>query len=494
MPIKPGPDRGELPQTDTYHARRKRTRPHRRWLPTLAIAGAIAVLVLAVAVPLWLPWLARRVIPDRYIIAYAPEPLREILLNIDPSRTLPTPVPDALVDVAGGETVALTPGATPWPTIAAAPPTGQVSPTGTAIPPTDEVAEGNPPATEVAESEPPIVEEAGSSAFAVAVPASIPTEHLLLGAEQIPQGYNKCGPATLTSYLTYWGFDVTQNDVSDATKPHPEDSNVRPEELAEYVHSLGFGAVTRVNGTLNLLKRLIAAGYPVMIERGFDELPDQGWMGHFMLMIGYSDEVGEFTALDSYWGTNRLHDDPSFPVDAWSYARFDNLWQDFNRTYIVAYPPDEAEEVAAMIGPDMDDGTMYVNALQRLLAERDQNPTDPFAWYNLGEVYNALGDYPSAAQAFDMARQNSMPWRMSWYLFGHYEAYFQVGRYEDVLTLAQYTTDPTNYPESEEAFYYMGLVYAARDQDRLARSMFQKALQYNPNYEAAQQALAQLEG
>ncbi len=479
----PGLNNGDLPQTDTYHARRRRDQPSRRWLPTLAIGGAIFVLILAVAMPLWLPWLARRVIPDRYIIAYAPEPLREILLNIDPSRTLPTPVPDALVDVSDGGPSALTPGATPWPTLEAAPPTGQVSPTGTAISPT----------ADAAESDQPVIEEVSRSNSAVAVP-SIPPEHLLYGAQQIPQGYNKCGPATLTSYLTFWGFEVTQNDVSDATKPHPEDSNVRPDELAGYVRSMGFEATVRVNGTVDRLKQLIAAGYPVMIERGFDELPDQGWMGHYMLMIGYDDELGEFTALDSYWGTNRRHEDPSFPVDQWPYVRFDSLWQDFNRSYIVAYPSNQADDVAAIIGPDMDDLTMYNTALQRLLAERDANPTDPFAWYNLGQVYNALGDYVSAAQAFDMARQNSMPWRVSWYLFGHYEAYFQTGRYEDVLTLAQYTTDPTNYPESEEAFYYMGRVYAARDQVRLARSMFEKALQYNPNYTAARQALAQLEG
>ena len=49
--------------------------------------------------------------------------------------------------------------------------------------------------------------------------------------------------------------------------------------------------------------------------------------------------------------------------------------------------------------------------------------------------------------------------------------------------------DIQNYPESEEAFYYRGLVYQARGQLDAARTQFRRALEYNPNFELAQQAL-----
>lgn len=477
----------DLPQTETYYSTRKKRRQgigtasltqQIGWLPGLAMAASVVVLLMAITAPLWLPGLIRRVIPDRYIIAYAPEPLVDIIFDIDPSRTLPTPDPlQQPAAVGAGD-------ATAWPTLAALTPP-DVTPTPATLPEAGAVA---------AEAQPTEAEPTPEAAFATATPEpiTIPDELLLGGMKHIPQGYNKCGPATMTSYLSFYGSALTQDDISNIIKPHPEDSNVRPDELAEYARGQGYGAILRINGELDTLKQLIAAGIPVMIERGFDELPDEGWMGHYMLMVGYSDVSGEFTAMDSYWGTNRRHEDPNFPVDQWEYNRFDALWQDFNRTYIVVYTPDQEAEVTRIIGENMDDATMYANALNRALAEQAQNPDDPFTWFNLGEIYNAMGDYEQAAAAFDMARQIGTPWRTMWYRFGPYEAYYQTGRYDDVMALAQATTDPSNYPESEEGLYYMGKVFEARGDSRNARSMYQKALQYNQNYAAAQAALSAL--
>lgn len=476
----------QLPQTESYHAAQKRSARF-SWLPTAAMIASVVVLVMAIAAPLWMPTVIRRFIPDRYIMAYAPEPLQNLIFDIDPNKVLPTPVvpgeaaalPQTPVVIAGNE-------ATPWPTISAiaipeqtATPSAEVTPS-----PTGEAAEGAEGSSGVG----------GGFVEAAPAVADIPGEALLSGVTQVPQGYNKCGPATLTSYMSFYGSAATQNEVSNVVKPHPEDSNTRPDELVEYAQRQGFGAITRINGSLDVIKRLVAAGYPVMVERGFDELPDEGWMGHYMLVVGYSEAEGEFSAIDSYWGTNRRHDDPSYPIDKWEYTRFDSLWQDFNREYIVVYQPAQAEEVASIIGDEMNDQVMLANALNRLSAEKDANPGDPFAWFNLGEVYNAMGSYPEAAASFDMARQLGTPWRTMWYRFGPYEAYLQTGRYEDVMALARAVTDPTNYPESEEAYYYMGRVYAARGETRNAQSMYEKALQYNPNYEAAQTALNGLGG
>lgn len=468
----------ELPQTDSYYNARRQQNGSRLsgWLPNVAIVGSIIVLLAAIMMPLWLPGAIRRVVPDRYLIAYAPPGLQSILFNIDPNKTLPTPMPggepgDPLAAVGVD-------GATPWPTLEAItsePGAAESSAAGSAAEATAAIAI---PATQ-------------EPAFATATPEPvfIPGEALLTGMAHVPQGYNMCGPATMTTYLSFYGSGLGQNDVGREIKPHPEDSNVRPDELADFARSQGYGAVMRINGTLDTLKALIAAGYPVMIERGFDELPDEGWMGHYMLMIGYSDVTGEFIAMDSYWGTNRRHDDPSFPVDRWEYGRFDALWQDFNRTYIVVYPAQQQAEIARILGPEMDDATMLAGALNRTLAETQADPNDPFAWFNLGEIYNALGTYPEAAAAFDQARQLGTPWRTMWYRFGPYEAYFHVGRYDDVVALARATTDPSNYPESEEAFYWMGKVFEARGDSRNARAMYQKALQYNQHYLVAQSAL-----
>jgi tetratricopeptide (TPR) repeat protein len=293
--------------------------------------------------------------------------------------------------------------------------------------------------------------------------------------------------------LSYFGLGGRRDEISETVKPHYEDSNVRPDELVDYAISAGLGAKELINGDLETLKKLIAAGYPVMIERGFDELPDLEWMGHYMLMIGYSESNRELYALDAYWGApSRRDGDADFPVDTWTYARIDELWRHFNRTYIIVYQPYQEEEVASIIGPNFDHSTMLANAhvtAQNEAALYD----DTFAWYNLGSVLVKLGNYEQAVVAFDAARERVLPWRMYWYHFDLYEAYYQVGRYDDVLVLATFTSDAENYPESEEAYYYEGLVYAANDQTLAARNAFNKALSYNPTYQAAQIALANLD-
>jgi tetratricopeptide (TPR) repeat protein len=81
---------------------------------------------------------------------------------------------------------------------------------------------------------------------------------------------------------------------------------------------------------------------------------------------------------------------------------------------------------------------------------------------------------------------------MLWYQFGPYEAYYHVGRYDDVLTLADDTLAKNE--QSEEALYYKGLVYLGRGQEDQAKRHFKAALGRNPHYEAAGQALDALEG
>jgi|GEM_PF-7120428 len=117
------------------------------------------------------------------------------------------------------------------------------------------------------------------------------------------------------------------------------------------------------------------------------------------------------------------------------------------------------------------------------------NPNDPFAWFNLGTSNVALQDWPNAAAAYDHARQLGLPWRMTWYQFGWFDAYLRTGRYDDVLALADTTIKVT--PNIEEMFYYKGMALQALGNFDAARSQFELALKYNSNFEPAKQALAQ---
>lgn len=441
--------------------------PKQRWVPWLVYGVAVILFLGACTAPLWFGRTVRWLVPPRYIAAYAPAPLQEFIYSdinaqeIVPTAASSTGSGDALLaelatqtPVIGGSGQALTPGGS------AASPTPTASPQPTPSP-----------------------------------TAPIPPEFLLSGFTYTAQGWNNCGPATLTMATSYWGIQSDQDQAAAFLKGNKEDVNVSPSEIPAYVESLGYRAVVRVNGTTDTLKRFVLAGYPVVIERGFDEEPDKGWMGHYMLILGYSEVTQQFSALDSYWGWKHYGFNEKFPVDYWDYARLDELWRHFNRTYYVVYPPQDAGAVAAIIGAYTDDQTMYSRAVEQARAELAQNSADLWGWFNLGTSLTGLGDYQNAALAFDQARAIGLPRRMLWYHHEPYRAYLGVGRYDDVIELATWTLNYSSNPqaESEEAWYYRGQAVLAQGNNDDARYYFTLALERNAHFEEAQRALEQLD-
>ena len=81
--------------------------------------------------------------------------------------------------------------------------------------------------------------------------------------------------------LSYWEWEGDQRLIAAFAKPNPRDKNVMPYELAAYVEEeTQLRIVSRVGGDVELLKRFIASGLPVIIEKGFEGLDFDGWMGH----------------------------------------------------------------------------------------------------------------------------------------------------------------------------------------------------------------------
>ena len=215
----------------------------------------------------------------------------------------------------------------------------------------------------------------------------VPQSHLINGMGVIQQTFNNCGPANLTQTLNFFGNDITQTEVASYLKPNPEDRNVSPWQIADYVNEQtpGFNAIARSGGTLEMVKRFVAAGYPVVIEKGY-ELPESGWWGHYLTVYGYDDEKQELYTQDSYLGP---WDGSGRPA---SYDDIEKFWQQFNYTFYVVYQPDQENEIAAILGPDMfDDFAMWKNAAARAEAETKDNPRDAIAWFNLGTALTRMG-------------------------------------------------------------------------------------------------------
>jgi len=327
----------------------------------------------------------------------------------------------------------------------------------------------------------PTVRAPGPTQAARSTPASSDgIDVLLTQVKQEYQGWNNCGPATLSMNLGFFGWSGNQSDAAKFLKPDPEDKNVSPDQMAAYARSVGFQAQYRVNGTLDLIKTFLRAGLPLLIEKGFAPEADLGWMGHYELIVGFNDLKREFIAMDSYLG----------PYQAVPYTDLDTYWRQFNRTYLIVYPESHADTVAQVLGDQLDAATMWAGALATAQREAAAAPDDPFAWFNLGADYVALNDLPRAAAAYDQARQIGLPWRMTWYQFGLFDAYLGVGRYADVLALADATLKVT--PDIEEMYYYKGLALKAQGNLDGARSQLELALKHNPNFEPAKAVLAGL--
>jgi tetratricopeptide (TPR) repeat protein len=309
----------------------------------------------------------------------------------------------------------------------------------------------------------------------------------LEGVRAERQGWNNCGPTTLAMALSYWGRGETQTEIAPALKPDPEDKNVGPYEMAEYARALGFEATVRVGGTIDLLRRLVANDFPVVVETWYiDE--EGGQMGHYRLVTGYDDAAQHFTTVDS------LHVEEL----RLSYQELDELWRAFNRLYLVIVPPERQAEVAEILGPYMDTDYAFQEALKTARVEAT-GPPEPcvayvrcedarmFAWFNVGSSLVALEQYEAAASAFDQARALGVPFRMIWYQFGPYEAYYVVGRYEDVIALADETLRIAN--NLEESYYWRGKARQALGDIAGARADFQAALRYHEGWAPALEAL-----
>ncbi len=325
-------------------------------------------------------------------------------------------------------------------------------------------------------------------AAATPLPTMIPAAVQLDGIVQEYQRFNSCGPANLVLNLRYWGWEGIQEDVEAVVKPVLQDLNVSPSELLEYVKGhTDLDAILRLGGDIDLLKKLVAAGYPVLAQRGYVNR-DDGWMGHYGIVDGYDDTQGAVHIPDTFNGNIWL-----------KYDEFQRVWDEFHGTYLVVFPPEEREIVLSVLGADADADYNLDHTLEKFQerAETADRSEQYFAYYSLGELLVMKKQYVDAAAAFDQAFAvygwlpvDDRPWRMLWYQVGPYEAYYYTGRYKDVVSITYKTIKDANTPALPETFLWSGRANVALGNTNTAIFDFKRALQWHPGWEPA---LAELE-
>lgn len=384
--------------------------------------------------------------------------------------TMPLLLASPTVEAASVPVVENTPEATPLPTsIPATPTTEPIT-----APPTAEVSL---PTVAAVVSDP--LQSPAMSAV------NLPSNERIVGFKHEQQTWNNCGPTTVTMAMSYFGWTQDQAFAASILRPNREDKNVSPSELADFVNTQSqLSAMVRMGGDLDTLKSLIANKFPVIIERGI-MFEAYDWVGHYQLLVAYNDSERSFYAFDSFLGTGAA----SLGVVE-SYQTVDSDWRAFNRTYIVVYNPADEALLQSILGDRFDERKSAQMAFDMAQTEARTNRQDGFAWFNMGTSLVALERYAEAARAFDQARQLDLPWRMLWYQFAPFEAYYQQSRYDDVLSLVQ--SNLNSSPELEESYYWRGRVYAAQGDRTRASTEYNRALNYNSRFQPARDALQQL--
>jgi tetratricopeptide (TPR) repeat protein len=261
----------------------------------------------------------------------------------------------------------------------------------------------------------------------------------------------------------------------------------------------GFGALVRMGGDIDLIKRLIAGGFPVLAEKGYyeyDYTGKLGWLGHYQFVTGY-DEAEDFLILqDTYVKDGKDH--------RTGYAEFIEGWRSFNYLFIVVYPQERAGEVIALLGPyaDQDWATQHALEVAQIEAQSLSGIDQFFAAFNEGTSQANLQQYPDAASAFDrafslyadLADDTSRPYRILWYQTWPYWAYFYSGRYQDVINLADTTLyDTISKPVLEESFYWRALAREALGDTSGAIEDLRKSVELNANFGPGWEQLSRLD-
>ncbi len=321
-------------------------------------------------------------------------------------------------------------------------------------------------------------------------PTPLPQNVLIDGVKLQKQGFNNCGPANLAMILNFWGHSVTQYDTEKALKPYVKDRNVMPYEMRDYVLThTDLGAIVRYGGDLEILKKFVAAGFPVVIERGYMDAKE-GWMGHYGLVYAYDDEKQEVEIPDTYLGKIKM-----------SYEDMLMYWAQFDDIYMVVYPWDRENEVIQILGEQADADYNLRYALEqvekRIYTVKDRELF--FAWYSRGSILVELQDYAGAAASYDKAfkvyeqlEPKDRPWRILWYQTGPYFAYFYTGRYYDVLELAKKTISLSAEPAIPETWVWAARASQMLGDDVNAKYFFRQALHWHPCWWVALDGLATL--
>ena len=319
---------------------------------------------------------------------------------------------------------------------------------------------------------------------ATPTPSPIPSQYIIPQQKQVYQSFNNCGPASLSMLLSYNETDISQEVLGQKLRPYQnlqgdnDDKSVTVAELAEESKNYNLTPYYRPNGSIELLKELIANDIPVLVRTWLHPQED---IGHYRIVRGYDDTTQEFIQDDSYEGENLRY----------SYDIFEEMWQPFNYEYMVLATNENQQKIEQILGENVDLQLALQNSLQRAIQESEKDLENPYPIFNQSYTLYKLGRFEESVTLYESI-EGKLPSRMLWYQIDPIKAYLEVGQYDKVFSLTDRILNNNNRGFSE-LYIIRGEAYKRQGSQELAKREFEQAMFYNINSPEAQRVLNELQ-
>lgn len=204
------------------------------------------------------------------------------------------------------------------------------------------------------------------------------------------QSLNNCGPAAVVMALSTFGIDADQEVARLALRGPDWRRGMGPGPVDPWVSSLyGLRSVSRLNGTLELMKRLVANGFAPLVTQWMQD-PSISRIAHWRTVRGYDDDRAVFRVNDPMLGAD-------VPL---TYDWFEANWQPFSYRWMVLYRPEDEGRLRGLVGADWDELTMRDRFYERAKADARVQDTSA-AWLAYGEAAYQDGWFAEAVAAFE---------------------------------------------------------------------------------------------
>ena len=208
------------------------------------------------------------------------------------------------------------------------------------------------------------------------------------------QSLNNCGPAAVVMALSTFGIDADQEVARLALRGPDWRRGMGPGPVDPWVDQLyGLHSVARSNGTVELIKRLVANGFAPMVTQWMQD-PTVSRIAHWRTVRGYDDDRAVFYVNDPMLGAN-------VPL---TYEWFNANWQPFSYRWMVLYRPEDGARLRQLVGADWDEASMRDRFYDRAKADAYAQDTSA-AWLAYGEAAYQDGWFAESVAAFQHGMQ-----------------------------------------------------------------------------------------